>query len=286
MTDIIEQVKVHLLEGARINFETLQGNMLLKGFTQEMVDFMRTELAVCRYRFYIGDDSGSMGKTDGQKFDGKRNEQCSRFQEMLQGLKEAFQICSRSGIESSFISLNNGSVEIKNGGNGNFINDDAAFAKEFYSEGGGTPLNKTLTALLSKIKLLPNTEKKKLVLYSDGEPSDGDITNVIKEIQSYNTSITIRLCTNEKNVVDYWERIDKVLEIRLDIIESYTEERDAIKKINKDLKYEWSIHRLRQFGLINNDFDRLDEAKLTRDQIARINALLGPEPVGCMCIIM
>lgn len=271
----------------KINIENLKGKMQGLGYTKEMIEFIIDELSVCKHRFYIGDDSGSMGIADGKYFNGILYSQCTRFEEMLEGLSESFSICSRAGINSEFISLNNGKITIKSGGNDNLEQDDRTFKSTFYTPNGGTPLRKTLSDLLDNIKRLPKDERKKLVLYSDGESSDGDITNIIKEIQSYNTSITIRLCTDESQIIQYWEKIDKQLEIRLDIIESYTEEKTAVIKINKDLRYTNHIHRLRQFGIISNDFDRMDETKLTESQINKINALNGiVAETNCTCAIM
>ena len=285
MAALIDQIVVALPEETKVNLETLKGTMLVYGYTQEMVELVKTELAICKYRFYIGDDSGSMNGSDGKIYKDGKVSHCSRYAEMKSELGESFDICAKAGIESHFISLNSGSIYIKKGGNGDLSRDHQEYSRIFYTPNGGTPLNKVLTGVLNIIKTLPQGERKKIVLYTDGESSDGDITNIIKEIQHYNTSITVRLCTDQESVVTYWDNIDKNLEIRLDIIDSYTDEKPSVKRMNPRLKYEHSMHKLRVFGVVSNDFDRMDEARLTDSQIESLNALLGPVDKGCQCII-
>lgn len=283
MTALLEDISLTTSEESKVNLDSLSNVMKLNGYTNEMIALVRTELAICKYRYYIGDDSGSMNSTDGNIIRRERVIQCTRYEEMKDGLVEAFDICSKSGIESYFKSLNSGSVYIKSGGNGDISNDHKNFHSIFYTPNGSTPLNATLNTVFDYIKNKPISERKKIVLYTDGESSDGDITQIIKRIQEYNTSITIRLCTNDSNVVTYWENIDKQLEVKLDIIEGYLEEKLAVNRVNPKLDYTIGIHKLRQFGLISNDFDRLDEAKLTDVQIEKLNRLNGT-PDSCCCI--
>lgn len=212
----------------------------------------------------------------------------TRFDEMMQSINRSFRVCSRANIKSRFISFVNGDpVDV--GATGHLLdpyNLDQHFRKLFYTPEGGTPLYAKLSLIHEQLKHMDisNGMRRKIIIFTDGEPSDccaGVLVFILKEIVKYNCSITIRLCTDDSSVVRYWDSIDKDVEFALDIIDDYRKEKKVVKKLNPDLKYKYPLHSLREFGLFQSKFDRMDENKLSELDVNSINSLYDVEVHGC-----
>ena len=54
-------------------------------------------------------------------------------------------------------------------------------------------------------------QKAVVVIATDGESSDGDLAQAMKPLEQLPVWVVVRLCTDEDNVCDYWNGIDKVL---------------------------------------------------------------------------
>jgi hypothetical protein len=109
-----------------------------------------------------------------------------------------------------------------------------------------------------------------LVIATDGEASDGDITDAMRPLKNLPVWVVIRLCTDEHDVVNYWNNIDTELELEMDVIDDLSGEAREIHRFNPWLTYGEPLHRLREFGCSIKEFDLLDEKKLTMDQIRRV----------------
>lgn len=86
--------------------------------------------------------------------------------------------------------------------------------------------------------------------------------------------VIIRLCTDEAKVVNYWNNIDSQLEIQIDVIDDPLGEAKQINAINGWLVYAEPIHRIREFGASMVEFDILDEATISGDQLRLFIAYL------------
>lgn len=183
---------------------------------------------------------------------------------------EVYSLFLKNNIPSFFETLNEGSVTIDN-----YSKPDIHLSQFLKVPDCGTPLCSVLNRFYLHIQNIPG--KKKLVIYNDGESSDGDITPLILAIQKCDTSITIRLCIDNKSVLNYWNNIDKNLEIRLNIIDNYRSEASEVYEKNPILNYNYELHRLREYGMINPLCDMLDEQKLETSDTRFLNSLVS----GC-----
>ncbi len=86
--------------------------------------------------------------------------------------------------------------------------------------------------------------------------------------------MTIRLCTDDDGVVEYWNKIDNQLELDMDVLDDFLREAQEIHDVNPWLTYGEPFHRLREFGITTKEFDLLDETPLSGDQIRVICSLL------------
>lgn len=263
----------------------LKESMLAEGYTEEMISLLCADMDQCSERFYILDDSGSMSSPDGETYNkiSKRMTNCTRFEEMKNSVGETFKLFAHAGVNSYFLTLNKGPVEINNSDSKSGNDRMKEFEKTLYSATGGTPLNAALNTV--KEKMIKDGKKKILVIYSDGVSSDGNILDNILCLQRNNVHIVVRLCTDEQPTVDFWNKIDAHQEINLDIIDSYDDERKEVLKMNPMLNYTYEFHRLREIGFTLSGFDKLDEHKLSDSELERLNNIFKVEEVGCSCTI-
>ena len=115
--------------------------------------------------------------------------------------------------------------------------------------------------------LRQNGTKAGVVIFTDGEASDGDLAAALRPLKDLPVMMTVRLCTDEENISTYWDRIESSLELQLDILDDLAGEAAEIRKINGWLTYGEPLHRLREFCCPVKELDRIDEAKLNADQM-------------------
>ena len=281
-----ESIKIEVYEN---NFNNIAFTEAMKSheFSDVMIESCIDDISQCEMRYYIGDDSGSMNTSDGEIYNEKTGKMMndSRLNEMKASIGKTFEIMTTANIKSMFLTLNNGDIMVdpldNKGGNAY----STAYKRTFVGTNRATPLNATFERVAAHAYNIPG--KKILVVYSDGESSDGDITQNIISLGKLDIHIIIRLCTDNETVVKYWNAFDKHPEISLDIIDSYKDEMKPIKVFNPKLNYTYKLHCIREIGLFSPIYDRLDEQTLSEGEIGRINAIFSPStPEGCGCTIM
>lgn len=120
-----------------------------------------------------------------------------------------------------------------------------------------------------------------VTIATDGEASDGDIYAALQSLINLPVMVVVRLCTNESRVVNYWNNIEKNLEIRLDVIDDLLGEAEEVTKVNGWLTYGEPLQRMREFGVTMKELDILDEETLSWENFLRVTALIyGPEMVA------
>lgn len=116
----------------------------------------------------------------------------------------------------------------------------------------------------------------------------------------------LRLCTNEKEVIRYWDSIDNQLELDIDVLDDQIGDGAQVIQKNGWLTYGAPIHRsynvliipflfcsiiiwhvfhlirMREFGSVMKEFDIIDESLLSSEQMRIICATLC---VNNTCII-
>ena len=74
---------------------------------------------------------------------------------------------------------------------------------------GATPLCKHINEIAAQVRtmesaLRANGHKAAVIICTDGEASDGNVTEALKQFQNLPVWVVLRLCTDEQNIVDYW----------------------------------------------------------------------------------
>ena len=201
------------------------------------------------HRFYILDDSGSMMSNDGKMIVNGREISCSRWTELGDAMKFHVNLAKEAGSRTEFRFLNTGKPFVIGD---NSSTDDAKVFKLFdvFNEcpNGATPLCKHIMEVKAAIaKITPHlretNQRASLVICTDGEPSDGDIRVALSSLMGLPVDIVIRLCTNEDNIVEFWNEIDSNLEVTLDILDDWKAEGFEVQKHNNWVNYCLPVQR-------------------------------------------
>jgi hypothetical protein len=139
--------------------------------------------------------------------------------------------------------------------------------------------SKRLTCSLSPI----------LSFVPDGLPTDAngnesekirsEFVYALKAMEGLPIWLVIRLCTDEPAVRDFYNKLDSLLELSMDVIDDFAGEAKEVYRYNKWLTYGLPLQRCRELGFHEPVFDALDERKLEMGELRNFCALLfGSSP--------
>lgn len=253
-------------------------------------------------RIMIVDNSGSMQSGDGQRLvspGGRaRMLSCSRWAELaddvvsLASMAEAMQartdfhlLNPRPGMDA--LSIAAGSYQrIPPVGP---AADCAAIQMAMkQSPGGTTPLTEAVMRVVAMIephsRELRASETIAVIIATDGLPDDpASFQAAMQQLQRLPVWLVVRLCTDDDNIVEFWNSLDEQLEAPLEVLDDLRSEATEVMSANPWLVYGPALHSARLFGLPGKLFDAIDEQTLTPSMIKDfLEDLLGlsglPEP--------
>jgi len=275
-----------------------------QGFTTGLAHAMTQNNASFALRLWVVDNSGSMNKSDGHRIvttsknHNVRLVPCTRWTELQQtvdyhvqmaGLLQAptvFRLLNdpgRAAGEQQFSICENGPAQ---------LDSDIARAKQTMlnaSPGGVTPLSDHLKEIRQNVvELLPtlqrNGAKVAIILATDGLPTNSrgvcdtytknEFVESLRSLEGLPVWVVVRLCTDEEDVVEYYNELDNQLELSLEVLDDFTEEAKEVYGENKWLNYALPLHRCREMGYYSRLFDLLDERPLTVDEVQDFLRLL------------
>jgi hypothetical protein len=122
--------------------------------------------------------------------------------------------------------------------------------------------------------LKQNGHKAVIVIFTDGEASDGNMIDAMRPLKDLPVHIVVRVCTDDDKIVEYWNNIDEELELAMDILDDFEGEAREIHEHNPWLVYGQPLNYLREWGITLKEFDLLDESKLSSEQMRSIISYL------------
>jgi len=237
-------------------------------------------------RFIICDDSGSMSEVDGHlPLAPKNSPACTRWEELTDSLRFMLQAAKAADIPTEFRLLN--AVQpIRVGADNDPDNVGFNMLMTVFNEQprGQTPLCHHIKAIVETVRgmesqLRESRQRACVVICTDGVSSDGDLIQAMKPLERLPVWIVIKLCTDDDNIVEYWNNIDRMLEVEIDVLDDYISEAAEVYAANPWLTYGLQLHRMREFGLPSKEFDILDSSLLSPGQMrSLVSALLGGKP--------
>jgi len=113
-----------------------------------------------------------------------------------------------------------------------------------------------------------------------GDAATEEFVEALRALEGFPVWIVVRLCTDEKDVVDFYNELDDQLELSMEVLDDFVGEAKNVYQHNKWLNYALPLHHSREMGFYHRLFDILNERPLTRDELKDFFALLfGEEKV-------
>ena len=229
-------------------------------------------------RFFITDDSGSMLTNDGHRIvgagDKKKLIACTRWSELVSSLKFHATLAHKAHAPSEFRLLNNAEPVLVG-----MPGDDEALEliMDVFNDGPGgqTPICAQIHEVVKKIKsiddqLRANNQRAAVIIATDGISTDGDVADAMRPLQDLAVWVVVRLCTDDDEVIEYWNNIDSELELEMDVLDDVEGEAKEVRAVNDWLYYGEPLHRLREFGAAIKEMDLIDEDALSSEQMSVI----------------
>jgi Mg-chelatase subunit ChlD len=301
-------------------FDNVQVRQMLQqqGYTTSLIEALRRNKLAYAQSIWVVDNSGSMQTRDGHRIvSGKTSEsalkfvECSRWAEMQQTVDYHAQMAALLHAPTTFRLLNDPgrvcgpqifSIAVQADPIGNSRIDEelsiAVSTMQNTQPGGVTPLTQHIHSIRQHIlsmqsHLHHNGTKVAVVLATDGLPSDAqgysndsvkhEFVSALRSLEGLPVWIVVRLCTDEDDVVQYWNDLDSQLELSLEVLDDFESEAKEVYAVNPWLTYGLPLHRMREMGFHHPLFDLLDERKLSRDEVRSFLRILfgsyeAPDP--------
>ena len=277
-----------------------------QGFTRGLAQTLTKNNSAFPLRIWVVDNSGSMAKQDGHRLLStlKKNDfklvGCTRWAEIQQTVEYHSKMAALIKAPTVFRLLNdpgrvNGPQQFSIAENCTTIDHDLSVALQTMkntSPGGCTPLGEHIREIRSNVQdlepsLRQDGTKVAIILATDGLPTNSqgvcdnntrlEFVEALRSLEGLPVWIVIRLCTDEDDVVDFYNNLDSQLELSLEVLDDFLEEAKEVYGHNKWLNYALPLHRMREMGYHNRIFDLLDERKLTPDELADFFRMLFGE---------
>ena len=228
-------------------------------------------------RIWIVDNSGSMSINDGKRTIQGRSVRCSRWEELSETIDFHANFSAATRSHTSFRLLNNHPYEYAVGTPRPGTQEFAAQlekVKQAMRTGpaGGTPLCQQVLSAAHEIRtMLPQLQavgqRCVLVIATDGQPTDGRLDMALKELERLPVLVIIRMCTDEDDIVEFYNNIDANLELSMDVLDDLRGEALEVNSVNSWLVYGEPLHKAREFGIHHKLFDLIDETRFSPGQI-------------------
>ena len=277
--------------------------LMQQGFTRGLAESMGKNNQAFPYRIWIVDNSGSMRKPDGHRIVDTIDKNVkivpgTRWEEICETVNYHIKAADLLQAPTCFRLLNNPGSRV---GPQNFVvaQDDYASlpAHEAIrvmrqtSPGGGTPLTSHIYDIHAQVQgmapeLIKTGSRCVVVIATDGLPTDelahGDryqqqlFVEALRSLEGLPVWLVIRLCTDDDDVVDFYNSLDEQLELSVDVLDDVCAESLEVHEHNKWLNYGLPLHRCREMGYYHRVFDIIDERRLTKSELRDyLQILLG-----------
>ena len=240
-------------------------------------------------RIWIIDNSGSMGTSDGNRIieiaGHEKVANCTRWTELADSLQWHAAMAAHLAAPTEFRLLNRPRGEsmsqMLHCGVGSEPISEVRAMEDMLKElpAGMTPLCAQIREVVQRLRrdeasLRSRGKRCLVVIASDGKASDGDVEEALRPMLHLPVFLVVRLCTDDSDVVDYWNKVDEDLEIEMDVLDDVCSEAVEVTRKNRWLTYGVALHRLREWGCTRKVMDLLDEKALSPEEFLDFAQLL------------
>merc|ERR1712013_877053 len=277
-----------------------------QGYTRGLATSLAQTIKSFPLRIWVVDNSGSMQKTDGHRFaETKRTHDvkvvdCSRWNEIKACIEYHAQMAAALEAPTNFRMLNDPAC---GPGSQQFgVAEDSLDSRVLQEEvdraiaimktaqpGGVTPLVQHVQEIAQSVKELePQLRadgcRVAVILATDGLPTDErgyggaaiqqQFVDALRGLEGLPVWVVIRLCTDEDDVVEFYNDLDEQLELSLEVLDDFIAEAEEVHEHNPWLNYALPLHRLREMGYHHRIFDMMDERPFTHEELREYCSLL------------
>uniref|UniRef100_A0A7S2LTA3 VWFA domain-containing protein n=1 Tax=Leptocylindrus danicus TaxID=163516 RepID=A0A7S2LTA3_9STRA len=306
------KVEQHVEQEQRLNTHTIQ-DLKAQGYTDGLIRALQVNKTEFPIRFWVVDNSGSMWTNDGHRMIQSTTRtrtpkyiDCTRWEEIKETVLYHANMAAQLNMPTIFRLLNHpgssiGSQQFGICTNTNTCIDNnskiGAFADVSNAERimnairpqGGTPLTDHILAIQQQVmEIAPQlnaTGKRAVVVFAtDGIPTDSQgydsqgarnqFVQALRLMEGLPVWIVIRICTDDDDVVEFYNDLDEKLELSLEVLDDFQGEAKEVFAFNPWLNYALPIHRIRELGFHDRVFDLIDERRLTKTDVRQYCQLL------------
>jgi Mg-chelatase subunit ChlD len=284
-----------------------QIQMLMKqGFTKGLSMTLEDVKNVFALRIWIVDNSGSMQKPDGHRIVASPNDpnsirlvDSSRWDEIVECVEYHARLAGLIEAPTRFRLLNNpgihvGPQQFSIADNSTGLNiaqqvNQACSIMRRARPSGCTPLTSHILEIHNEVSKMASSlrqqgQKVAIIIATDGLPTNEhgisgafqnqEFVDALRMLEGLPVWVVIRLCTDDDQVVDFYNDLDGQLELSLEVLDDFCGEAAEVTQENPWLNYALPLHRLREFGYHDRVFDMLDERPLLKSEIRDLALLL------------
>jgi len=278
-----------------------------EGFPKGLSSTLSEACSIFALRIWVVDNSGSMSNNDGkrlvheEKYNSVMSIRCTRWSELQETVTYHAKLAAAMKAPTIFRLLNDPGYaagpqmfSIAERGEG-MIDHDLQIAVTTIDNArptGATPLIKHINEIREQIEIMAPTlesqgRKVAIILATDGLPTNPigmspgnereNFTAAMKSLEGLPVWVVIRLCTDSEHIVNYYNDLDRQLELSIEVLDNYTDEALEMYRPNPWLNYTLQLHRMREMGLQKRFFDFLDERPLTLSELNEFCIMLFGE---------
>lgn len=162
---------------------------------------------------------------------------------------------------------------------------------------GTTPLSDRVSEIRQRIGVEAATLARHgqmvfVTIATDGMPTtsrsgtsdDADKKRFVEELRLLTSELpvqlVIRLCTDDDEVVNFYDNIDEETELPLDVLDDFTGEAKQVAGQGNDwFVYTALLHKVREAGTLCKLLDDIDEKRFKPADVRRLVQFLSPDPV-------
>ena len=279
-----------------------QMNRLLEqGYTHSLARSLEQTKEAFAQRIWVVDNSGSMNHDDGHRivhnFDRTvQTVRCTRWEEIRECVNYHIRLASLLEAPTTFRLLNptKGIHQLSVGQADSqdkimYEANNAINELKKVRPLGCTPLTQHIMEIHRQISgmaasLQAKGQRVAIIIATDGLPTDErgyggaarqhEFVEALRLLEGLPVWVVIRLCTDEEEVVSFYNDIDEILELSIDVLDDYLAESEEVYAVNPWLNYALPLHRMREMGYQDRLFDLIDNRRLTKNEIRDFIALL------------